>query len=588
MLALAMRLQWHVGLKNKSALCWAYLMNHHFQKKGINMKRAFAFLLSLFALSISAAERPVVKVEAGSLQGVMEYKMQAFKNIPYAAPPVGDLRWRPPQPALSWNGLRDASKFGDACPQQYIKNLSDGLGLPGKEDCLKLNVYGPAKPGKNLPVMVWFHGGGLIVDGARDPQFTPINLIKNGVIVVTVDYRLGSLGFFASKELIEEAKAKGEPVGNYGTMDQIASLKWVQKNIEAFGGDPNNVTIFGQSAGGRSVTWLMVSDAAKGLFHKAIAQSAQQSPLRGMTEKRFGLTPEVDIGAKYMSSLGVKSLAELRKLPVQKLVLDGSAYYAGEFGGPFVDGQIIKGDPIPLFAAGKQAKVPFMIGTNSFDSDFMLPGEPSLEVFTKKIHENPKIIEKLYADVKDKCILNSFVIQDLMYRASTKLLANSMNGLAPAYAYYYDYLTPNIRSALSGAPHTYEIPYIFGSLALVPQAPKQVLKDVNQCARIEKDIADFRKTHVWPKDWFPIVDKNSPQDQAMSERLSASWAAFAKTGNPNVTGQANWPIYNLNADVMRSFSSGSETVTGLFKDRIAYQALHLREIYSIERVKDAF
>ncbi len=552
------------------------------------MKKLVALFLAAITFGVCAAERPVVKVDTGSLQGTIEYGMQVFKNIPYAAPPVGDLRWRPPQPALSWGGMRDASKFGQSCPQQYIKNLSDGLGLPGSEDCLNLNVYGPVKPGKNLPVMVWIHGGGLIVDGARDPQFTPINLIKNGVIVVTLDYRLGSLGFFATKELIEEAKAKGEPVGNYGTMDQIASLKWVKKNIEAFGGDPNNVTIFGQSAGGRSVTWLMVSDAAKGLFHKAIAQSAQQSPLRGMTEKRLGLTPEVDIGAKYMSSLGVKSLAELRKLPVQKLVLDGSSYYAGEFGGPFIDGQIIKGDPIPLFAAGKQAKVPFMIGTNSFDSDFMLPGEPSLEVFTKKIHEDPKIIEKLYADVKDKCILNSFVIQDLMYRASTKLLANSMNGVAPGYAYYYDYLTQNIRASLPGAPHTYEIPYVFGSLGLMPQAPKQAQTGVNQCARIEKDVAEFKKTHVWPKDWFPIVDKNSPQDQAMSDKLSSSWAAFAKTGNPNVSGQANWPIYNLNADVMRNFSYGPETVTGLLKDRVAYQALHLREIYALERAKDAF
>ncbi len=552
------------------------------------MKKLVALFLAAITFGVCAAERPVVKVDTGSLQGTIEYGMQVFKNIPYAAAPVGDLRWRPPQPALSWSGMRDASKFGESCPQQYIKNLSDGLGLPGSEDCLKLNVYGPIKPGKNLPVMVWIHGGGLIVDGARDPQFTPINLIKNGVIVVTVDYRLGSLGFFATKELIEEAKVKGEPVGNYGTMDQIASLKWVKKNIQAFGGDPNNVTIFGQSAGGRSVTWLMVSDAAKGLFHKAIAQSAQQSPLRGMTDKQFGLTPEVDIGAKYMSSLGAKSLAELRKLPVQKLVLDGSAYYAGEFGGPFVDGQIIKGDPIPLFAAGKQAKVPFMIGTNSFDSDFMLPGEPSLEVFTKKIHEDPKIIEKLYADVKDKCILNSFVIQDLMYRASTKLLANSMNGVAPGYAYYYDYLTQNIRASLPGAPHTYEIPYVFGSLGLMPQAPKRALTGVNQCARIEKDVAEFKKTHVWPKDWFPIVDKNSPQDQAMSDKLSSSWAAFAKTGNPNVSGQANWPIYNLNADVMRNFSYGPETVTGLLKDRVAYQALHLREIYALERAKDAF
>ncbi len=573
------RLQWPAGKKpNLYSFC----------VREIQVKKLVALFLAAITFGVCAAERPVVKVDTGSLQGTIEYGMQVFKNIPYAAPPVGDLRWRPPQPALSWGGMRDASKFGQSCPQQYIKNLSDGLGLPGSEDCLNLNVYGPVKPGKNLPVMVWIHGGGLIVDGARDPQFTPINLIKNGVIVVTLDYRLGSLGFFATKELIEEAKAKGEPVGNYGTMDQIASLKWVKKNIQAFGGDPNNVTIFGQSAGGRSVTWLMVSDAAKGLFHKAIAQSAQQSPLRGMTEKRFGLTPEVDIGAKYMSSLGAKSLAELRKLPVQKLVLDGSAYYAGEFGGPFVDGQIIKGDPIPLFAAGKQAKVPFMIGTNSFDSDFMLPGEPSLEVFTKKIHEDPKIIEKLYADVKDKCILNSFVIQDLMYRASTKLLANSMNGVAPGYAYYYDYLTQNIRASLPGAPHTYEIPYVFGSLALVPQAPKQALTGMNQCARIEKDVAEFKKTHAWPKDWFPIVDKNSPQDQAMSERLSSSWAAFARTGNPNVSGQANWPIYNLNADVMRNFSPGSETITGLLKDRVAYQALHLREIYAIERLKDAF
>lgn len=551
------------------------------------MKKIIGLVLSGIAFAISASETPIVQIENGRLQGVIEYQMQAFKNIPYAAPPVGELRWRPPQPAISWSGVRDASKFGAACPQMFVKNLSTGLILPGSEDCLKLNVYTPQNASKNMPVMVWFHGGGLLVDGASDPQFTPINLVKNGVIVVTVDYRLGSLGFFAPKELIDEAKAKGEPVGNYGTMDQIASLKWVKNNIAAFGGNPNNVTIFGQSAGGRSVTWLMVSDAAKGLFHKAIAQSAQQSPLRGMTEKRLGLMPEVDIDAKYMAALGVKSLAELRKLPVDKLTLDDNSYYSGEFGGPFIDGQIIKGDPIPLFAAGKQAKVPFMIGTNSFDSDFMLPGEPSLDVFLKQVHEDPKIIEKLYSNVRDKCILNSFVIQDLMYRASTKLLANSMNGIAPGYAYYYDYLTKNIRPAFPGSPHTFEITYVFGSLALMPQAPKQ-LESADQCARIERDIASFKKTHNWPKDWYPIVDKNSPQDQAISKRMSESWAAFAKTGNPNVGGQLNWPIYNLNADVMRNYSDGPETITGLLKDRVAYQMLHLREIYALERLKNAF
>ena len=190
------------------------------------MKKIITLLLTIFALSsFASADKPTATIETGALQGATEYNMNVFKNIPYAAPPVGDLRWRPPQPAASWNGIRDASKFGDSCPQPNLKNESKGLGLPGNEDCLKLNVYTPPKPGKDLPVMVWIHGGALQMDGARDPLYTPINLVKNGVIVVTFDYRLGSLGFFANKELIAEAKAKGEPVGNYGTMDQIAVLK---------------------------------------------------------------------------------------------------------------------------------------------------------------------------------------------------------------------------------------------------------------------------------------------------------------------------------------------------------------------------
>lgn len=553
------------------------------------MKTLIALLALLSGLAINVRAdvgRPVVTVETGRLQGAIENSMQAFKNIPYAAAPVGDLRWRPPQPAPAWSGVRDASDFGNACPQPFIKNLSAGLGLPGSEDCLKLNVYTPEKSGTKQPVMVWIHGGGLFVDAARDPQFTPIKLVEQGVIVITVDYRIGSLGFFALQELIEEAKKNGEPVGNYGTMDQIAALKWVKKNIEAFGGDPGNVTIFGQSAGARSVTWLMVSDAAKGLFHRAIAQSAQQSPLRGMTEKRFGLTPETEVDAKYMEALGVKSLAELRKLPVQKLVLNGQAFYAGEFGGPFIDGEIIQGDPLALFAAGKQAKVPFMIGTNSFDSDFMLPGEPSLEKFMSQMHEDPKKIERLYANVKDKCILNSFVIQDMLYRASSKLLANSMTGVAPGYAYYFDYLTKNIRAAFPGAPHTFEITYIFGSLDLMPQAPVQVESGADQCARIEKDIAEFKQKRAWPKDWYPIVDKNSPQDQEISNRMSKSWAAFAKTGNPNTAGQENWPVYTLKDDVMRDFAEGKEIIKDLFKERVDYQILRLRELFALEYIKD--
>ena len=555
------------------------------------MKKMFVLCLLLGYFSLYAyaqGERPVIQIESGRLQGVAEHNMFAFKNIPYAAPPVGDLRWRPPQPALPWTGTRDASLFGDSCPQPFVKNLSAGLSLPGNEDCLKLNVFTPNKPGKNLPVMVWIHGGGMLVDGSRDAQFTPINLTKNGVIVITFDYRLGTFGFFASNELIAEAKAKGEPVGNYGTMDQIAVLKWVKNNIAAFGGDPSNVTIFGESAGGRSVTWLMVSDSARGLFHKAIAESAQQSPLRGMTQKHLGMAPETEIDAKYMTAVGAKTLKELRNLPANKLVLTSANFEQGEFGGPFVDGQIIKGDPIPLFAAGKQAKVPFMIGTNSWDSSFLVPGQPAIGVLAKKIHENPKNIEKLYSRVKDKCVESSDVLGDMLYRGSTKLLADSMNGIAPGYAYYFDYLTKNIRAAYPGVPHTFEISYVFGSYGLMPQAPDKPETGTNNCALIKRATADLKQKGVWSKYWYPITNKTDPQDIAMSEKISASWAAFAKTGNPNVSGQANWPIYNLNADVMRNFSYEQETITGLLKERVAYQMLHLREIYALERLKDAF
>ena len=553
------------------------------------MKKIFAFLFCLTTLSaLASTERPTVQIDTGVLQGTVEHNMQVFKGIPYAAPPVGELRWRPPQPASAWTGTRDASKFGDVCPQPYVKNLSTGLNTPGNEDCLHLNVFAPTQNLKNLPVMVWIHGGGMLVDGARDAQFTPISLIKNGVIVVTFDYRLGSLGFFANKELIEQAKANGEPVGNYGTMDQIAVLKWVKKNIAAFGGDPNNVTIFGESAGGRSVTWLMVSDAARGLFHRAIAESAQQSPLRGMTQKHLGMTPQVDIDAKYMAALGVKTLKELRSLPVDKLILTGADFEKGEFGGPFVDGQVLKGDPIPLFAAGKQAKVPFMIGTNSWDSSFLVPSQPALDVLAKKLHESPKNIQKLYSRVRDKCIESSDIMGDLLYRGSTKLLADSMNGIAPGYAYYFDYLTKNIRPAYPGVPHTFEISYVFGSYGLMPQAPSKPESGADQCALIEKATAQLKEKSVWSKYWYPITSKNDPKDIAMSEKMSASWAAFAKTGNPNVPGQANWPVYSLKSDVMRYFSPDKETITGLLKERVSYQMLHLREIFALERLKDAF
>jgi para-nitrobenzyl esterase len=440
-------------------------------------------------------------------------------------------------------------------------------------------VFAPQKPGKELPVMVWIHGGALQTDGAKDPLYAPINLVKNDVIVVTFDYRLGSLGFFASKELIEEAKAKGEPVGNYGTMDQIAVLKWVKRNIAAFGGNPNNVTIFGESAGARSITWLMVSDAARGLFHRAIAQSAQQSPLRGLNEKRLGLVPATEIANKYMATLGAKSLKELRSLPTQKLVFTASNLKEGEFASSMIDGQIIKGDPIPLFASGQQAKVPFMIGTNSWDASLFVFNQPPLKAIAKAYREDSKILGQLYGNISDKCSVSADLMSDMLFRASTKFLANSMNGVAPGYAYYFDYLTKNIRSAYPGVPHAFDISYVFGSYGLIPQATKYVETATNRCALIEAAIAENKKG-VWPMYFYPSTNQNDPQDIAISERMAASWAQFAKTGNPNIEGQANWPIYSLKDDVMRNFSPDAETIKGMLKDRVDYQLLHLKNLYT--------
>jgi para-nitrobenzyl esterase len=417
------------------------------------------------------------------------------------------------------------------------------------------------------------------MDGARDPLYTPISLVKKGVIVVTFDYRLGSLGFFASKELVEEAKAKGEPVGNYGTMDQIAVLKWVKRNIAAFGGNPNNVTIFGESAGARSVTWLMVSDAARGLFHRAIAESAQQSPIRGLSEKRLGLAPATEIAEKYMATLGVKSLKELRSLPTQKLVLTAGEQKAGEFGGSMIDGQILKGDPVPLFAAGQQAKVPFMIGTNSWDASLFTFNQPPLDALAKAFKEDPKIVNQLYSNIQEKCSVSADLMGDMLFRASTKFLADSMNGVAPGYAYYFDYLTKNIRPAYPGVPHAFEISFVFGTNAVTNQAPKTPESSANRCARIENAIAENKKGGIWPGYMYPITDKNDPQDIAISEKMSASWVQFAKTGNPNVEGQANWPIYNLKDDVMRHYSEDSQTIKGMLKERVDYQMLNLKKLF---------
>lgn len=536
---------------------------------------------SLVHASVFDEARPIISVENGKLQGAPDNGMIAFKNIPYAAPPVGNLRWRPPQPAKNWEGVRDASRFGPACYQPAVKGFNEEI-LPGSEDCLQLNVYAPDTKSKNLPVMVWIHGGALFIGSAVEPYYRPINLVKEGVIVVTINYRLGTLGFFSPTELIDEARKNNEPSGNYGTMDQIEALKWVQKNIQAFGGDPNNVTLFGQSAGGRSTTWLMSSPASKGLIHKAIAQSAQQSPIRGQSTKRHWLESAEELHQNYIKSLGGKNLAELREMPADQLTLNSQDFLSGKFSGPMIDGRILVDDPLSVFSQGKQQKIPFIIGTNSWDASFLSPGAPPVDTFLKMMKENPSEVLPLYADFKNKCVLSGEIMSDAWYRGSTKMLADYASKYAPGYAYYFEYLTPNVRNILPGAPHTFEISYVFGSMKYVLKPPPMTSKPADQCSYIEQAIADERKG-IFSSYWQQTADATIKEDQDISTTMAKSWAAFAKTGSPNASDLPQWPRYNLKDDVMRDVTHKKDTVVikNMEKKRVDYQIQSLKKLYKL-------
>jgi para-nitrobenzyl esterase len=540
----------------------------------------FAALGATSTAAVADAERPLVAIETGKVRGIVENGMKSFKGIPYAAPPVGEFRWRPPQPPVGWGSVFDASKFGPACPQPSVEGWNATYASGGREDCLRLNIYTPDKKNEKLPVMVWIHGGALISGSSQDPTYTPVNLVKNDVVVVTFDYRLGKLGYFAPQQLIDEAKVKAEPVGNYGTMDQIEVLKWVKRNIAAFGGDPDNVTIFGESGGGRSVTWLMVSQAARGFFNKAIAESGRVNPLPSMTEPLHGRPSQVELDSKYVASLGVTSLEALRALPYEKLVLTAAEYAEGDFLGAFIDGQVIPGDPVPLFAKAQQAKVPFMIGTNSWDSGFFtLSKQPDLATYAKTIGIDEAKLAPLYRGIAD-CLVVTQAEGDAWYMGGVKMLAGSMQGIAPSYAYNFDFVTEKLRGAYPGALHAWEIPYVFGSLAAAQQPSAIDAARLNTCEMVEKAAAQMKVGRM-PKSFGPTADASNPKDVAVSEKVSKAWTNFAKTGNPNAK-DGEWPVYDPETDMVMDFSLEPKPVKDLHKDRVDLQIRMMRKLFNVE------
>jgi para-nitrobenzyl esterase len=457
---------------------------------------AVAAMALVVAGAVSAAE--TVTIDTGALKGVTAEGVVSFRGIPYAAPPVGSLRWRPPAPAKPWSGVRSADQNGALCMQKYNKT-DNGVGpLPMSEDCLTLNVFAPAGATK-LPVMVWIHGGGLVNGSGTAALYDGAHLAQQGVVVVSMNYRLGRFGFFAHPALT--AEAHGSALGNYGFMDQIAALKWVKRNIKAFGGDPGNVTLFGESAGGVSVNHLMLIPEARGLFHKAIVQSGVGR------EEGASLDKAEAAGRVFADRLGItdQNLKTLRAIPAEAIIAQGDPDMMGATGLLVTDGRYLKSSALAGFRAGETPPIPYMVGSNSleFPPAFAKTFRKSLRIPDAFIAQGPAVYGSQAA-------FDDRIVTDAVFTEPARALAKAQAAKAPTYLYRFSVYSE--KAPFKGAIHASDREYVFDTLNASP----------------------------WP---------TSANDAAQAKTISAYWVDFAKTGDPNgarpsESGRPLWPRYD--------------------------------------------
>lgn len=450
----------------------------------------------------------MVRIKQGALKGTVKDGVAYTLGIPYAAPPVGDLRWRPPAAAPAWTGDRDASRAGPRCQDV--------------EDCLTLNVVRPAgaKAGQKLPVMVWIHGGAFVIGtsmGAFGGDTEGTNFAKDGIVHVSLNYRLGRAGWFAHPALTAEG-----PTGNYGLMDQVAALKWVQANIARFGGDPKNVTIYGESAGGISVLYLMLAPDAKGLFAKAIGQSSfarhQPTPLK--TAEAAGL--------KAAQAAGVQGEDAAAATALRKLPLSAMPYTGGFIGraGPILDGRYITAGIAQGFAAGRQAKIPLMLGGNSNEASLVRPQPAQLDAIPEP--QKAAILKAFDpANSGDKArIVNDVVTVQMITEPDRHAARLHTKAGLPAFLYYFSHVPADAGARKPyGAAHTDEIRYVFGA----PTAPA----------------------------------KFAAEDKALSDAIHGYWVNFARTGAPGTAGGVAWPRFGAN-EAQVEFGQGAVSVRERF------------------------
>ncbi len=501
--------------------------------------RSFVVLMSFGVLALSsvgwAAITDPVKVDQGLLAGTSgsSADIRVYRGIPFAAPPVGDLRWKAPQPAAPWQGIRQAIEFSNACwqtPYPAAAAIYQAKLPPLSEDCLYLNIWTPAKSAKDrLPVMVWIHGGGFTRGFAGTRSYDGEVLARKGAIIVTINYRLGIFGFFAHPDL--SAESGHHASGNYALLDQIAALQWVQKNITAFGGDPTRVTIFGESAGSWAVNALMASPLAKGLFQRAIGESG------GLFSLMKTLAEAEKEGEKLAAGLTVKSVADakpesaqnlapstlkaLRAMSAEELLKASDS----ETVRTIVDGWVLPQDVATIFAQGKQNDVPLIVGYNADEGTALAPQGANMKAFMfiggvhQRYGSQADALLKVYPAASDEQAVSSFYSayrdQAFGWEMRTWARLATKTGHQPAYMYYFSRRPPGPQSARLRAFHASEIAYVFG-------------------------------TFVWP---FPWEDT----DKKLSEAMTSYWVNFAATGNPNGGSLVKWPSYNAKDDQALEF-----------------------------------
>jgi len=472
----------------------------------------------------STEHRPVVNATAGAVAGRTEGALNVFKGIPYAEPPVGPARWTPPRPTAPWSDVRDTTEFGPACVQARSRHGSiygQDLGTTS-EDCLTLNIWAPADV-RDAPVFVWIHGGSLMTGSSKEMLYDGTRLAEQGMVVVSINYRLGILGYLAHPELSAESSLGVS--GNYGLLDQIEALRWVQRNISAFGGDASNVTIAGESAGALSVMYLMAAPDAHGLFAKAITQSAYMISTPELKVARHGEHAAEELGSNVTAQLGVPNIAALREIDAEALI--ARAAQAG-YGRPFgtIDGQILPRQIVDVFDRGEQAPVPLLAGFNSGEIRslaFLAPPAPASST------EYEQIIHDRYRDLADDFLrlypsasMNESIfatVRDALYGWTAERLVRKQTEIGvPGYLYLFDHGYPAADSAGLHAFHASELPYTFGMLDRTPPN--------------------------WPE--IPTT----PQEKRLSDAMVGYWTSFARTGQPVAAEAPDWPAYGSTASYM--------------------------------------